>query len=759
MNLKNKKGQTVTIFLVIGLIIIISALLIIILNREEAKEPLETGAGKAPEFAGQTELKNYVDECLQDSVLQGLEIMRLQGGYIEIPDGIETMLVKDEENKQVAIVDGVRKVVVNPNGLGNNVPYWLKRDSIAVPSIDLMEFHLLQHVAIELGSCIDDFLPFREQKFEIEYGEIEPEVEMESQVVVKIKFPITATKGEINIEIDEFIYTVPIDMEKIVTMATNIIGYETEFTFLEEHTQNLISIYSGLDAGMLPPYFMSISGTECNQVRWSKKEVGEKLKKIIEKNFEHLKIDNTKFERMESNDERVAGTYDSFIYRFFEEEYPSLMIDFSYKPEWNFNSYNIKPSSGDSIEPDSFKQKIPLVGKICVLEYSYKYTIDHGVLVEIEDDKSAMIDPVGQVYFNEKGYKFQYVIDNYLCGNQNRLCTGRPLYSYDFSNILEAANITELPQTMFCDKNQRTSSNITIKIVNSDNSSILPNIDIHYKCGSYVNDCFIGRTDENGILKSKFPKCINGRLYTVENDYINLDEALTVYNEPERTLVFELEPLKEIDIDIKKVDLKDYVRNYHETNSFSVDNSLVNLKEDEHVDITLNGPNTIFHRHPEFYNRKLKISSGLYNLGLNLYGKISFDKTEIYNGTIQKFNGFLPIGKTNIGWDIKKQEIKDKVTFFVLSNFDSKDVETFTDVNDNIMGLDGNLSAELLYKCVRKINKSTGREFCDYESCSFIDADGTNNIDFKDNTNNCEKAYTVEIKKEDYESFIRPRFE
>jgi len=370
-----------------------------------------------------------------------------------------------------------------------------------------------------------------------------------------------------------------------------------------------------------------------------------------------------------------------------------------------------------------------------------------------------MIDPVGQVYFNEKGYKFQYVIDNYLCGNQNRLCTGRPLYSYDFSNILEAANITELPQTMFCDKNQRTSSNITIKIVNSDNSSILPNIDIHYKCGSYVNDCFIGRTDENGILKSKFPKCINGRLYTVENDYINLDEALTVYNEPERTLVFELEPLKEIDIDIKKVDLKDYVRNYHETNSFSVDNSLVNLKEDEHVDITLNGPNTIFHRHPEFYNRKLKISSGLYNLGLNLYGKISFDKTEIYNGTIQKFNGFLPIGKTNIGWDIKKQEIKDKVTFFVLSNFDSKDVETFTDVNDNIMGLDGNLSAELLYKCVRKINKSTGREFCDYESCSFIDADGTNNIDFKDNTNNCEKAYTVEIKKEDYESFIRPRFE
>ena len=91
------------------------------MNREEAKEPLETGAGKAPEFAGQTELKNYVDECLQDSVLQGLEIMRLQGGYIEIPDGIETMLVKDEENKQVAIVDGVRKVVVNPNGLGNNV--------------------------------------------------------------------------------------------------------------------------------------------------------------------------------------------------------------------------------------------------------------------------------------------------------------------------------------------------------------------------------------------------------------------------------------------------------------------------------------------------------------------------------------------------------------------------------------------------------------------------------------------------------------
>ena len=118
----------------------------------------------------------------------------------------------------ITIIDGSRKVVIDENGIGNEVPYWLTKDSLSVPSIDLMEFHLEQYVAFELENCVDDFKPFKEQKFEVEYGDINTEVAMETAVVTKVNFPVTAKKEDIEFDIDIGIHTADISCGLLVCL-------------------------------------------------------------------------------------------------------------------------------------------------------------------------------------------------------------------------------------------------------------------------------------------------------------------------------------------------------------------------------------------------------------------------------------------------------------------------------------------------------------------------------------------------------------
>jgi len=415
----NKKAQ-VSFFIVISLSILIIAGIVFFVQKEEVKAPIEKEADKQPEFAGQTELKNYVDSCLLDVSLQGLEILRLQGGYIDFPENIQTLTVKDKENKQIKTIDGSKKVVIDADGEGNKVPFWLTKDSLAIPSIGLMESQLKKYINLELNKCINDFNPFREQKFQISYGTITPEVILENAATIKINFPINVSKDDLSFGLKDFILTIPIDFRLIIDRATDITGFEDTFKFLEEHTNNLISLYSGIDSELLPPFSQSLTSFDCKSERWNKQDVQQRLKAVFDRNVKNLKIENTNYEKINFDDPFSQGVHESFVYEFFGQNYPTLSIDFSYRPEWEFIDYDIKPSLGDSLLPHTVRKKIPFVGTICVFEYDYKYTIDYPVFVEVTDNKSASIQPEANVYLEKQGYKFQFLLDSYICGNQKK---------------------------------------------------------------------------------------------------------------------------------------------------------------------------------------------------------------------------------------------------------------------------------------------------------------------------------------------------
>ena len=221
-----RKGQAAA-FVVIGIVVVLSALILAYMSSRSETTTAETEAQKLdPELAGQSELEQYVGACIRPAVLQGLEIMRLQGGYVNILPGTNTMTVKDKNGKQVKIIGGSKKVVIDFNSLGNEVPHWLTKDSLVVPTLSFMEKELEEYVAKEVAKCVNDFEPFRKQNYDVSYKELSVNVEMDKAVVVDVNFPITLKRGATELYEAEFKYIVPVNMRLIGDMASDLTLFE-----------------------------------------------------------------------------------------------------------------------------------------------------------------------------------------------------------------------------------------------------------------------------------------------------------------------------------------------------------------------------------------------------------------------------------------------------------------------------------------------------------------------------------------------------
>ena len=725
--IKNKRGQ-IAVFIAVGIIMLLTAFAIFFVQRA-AVEPVEKEAEKQPQFAGQAELKNYIDACLQKSILQGLEIMRLQGGYIDIPADSDTLTAD-----------------------GKNIPYWLTAEKVAIPSLDFMEKELEDYVAKELKSCTNDFKDFKNQGFEVDYSDIKTNVDMGKAVVVDADFPVALKKEGIAFEENNFHYTAPVDMQLIQKTASDLAALEDFHAYLEDHAKNLISLYSGVDENRLPPFSQSTTNLNCNFISWSKEDVKSRLKNILAFNIPSLKVEGTDFNLPNSN-ANFNAVYESFVYDLLNEKFPNLKIDFIYDNNWEFLDYDIVPNNGNLLTPEKVVgTSIPMLPQICVFRYPFKYTVQFPVLVKITDASSAKIDSKANAYYENQGFAFQFPMVAYLCGNQNRKCSSGDFPKVDATGFA-VANTTLLPETLFCSQKQRISDEMTIRTFDSLNANILEDADVNYYCGSYQNDCFIGRTDENGVLKAKFPLCINGQIYLIKDGYSVLSQGLTTHGLPESEFAYFLEPKNSLKVEVKKINIPSLVRNYFETNSLSIKNSLEDVAAGEKV--TIVSDTGLFYIYPDPAGRPLQIGTGNHIFDLQLTADIEIKDTQIGNQTLKGFSGNYPIGSSSIQSSVSKPDLaKEKVTFYVLSNYDRSKLSpaTWNEIDDPILK-DDRLEAELLYLCGKNADNS-----CNFDSCSFVDIDGANTQDFNDDLETCEKAFNVTISREQYLDLIKPTF-
>ena len=156
-----KKGQ-VTIFIIIGIVILIGIILIVVFNNNESSK-----------ISFDTSIKSLIDLCVEEVSEESVYFIGLQGGYY---------------NNQV----------FSESYSSFKVPYYWYEESAKVPEISVVEEEFSNYINDNVKLCVDLKLDsFGKSGYDVKTGDIETGVKIsDTKLEVNINYPITISKGE-----------------------------------------------------------------------------------------------------------------------------------------------------------------------------------------------------------------------------------------------------------------------------------------------------------------------------------------------------------------------------------------------------------------------------------------------------------------------------------------------------------------------------------------------------------------------------------
>ncbi|MCX6711670.1 MAG: hypothetical protein NT139_01360, partial [Candidatus Woesearchaeota archaeon] len=176
----NKKAQ-VTFFIILGIIIIGLIGLIIYIRTGSFKLGSNIEIEKGVSTSLQLNvIKEYVDNCLEETSKDGLFIIGKQGGYYNTPKSISTILI------------------------GENVTYYYFNKKIYIPEISVIQKELGNYISNNLIKCLD-FKEFKDKGYNINGKNILVETKInDKNIDITMNYPITIEKDGISANLNDF---------------------------------------------------------------------------------------------------------------------------------------------------------------------------------------------------------------------------------------------------------------------------------------------------------------------------------------------------------------------------------------------------------------------------------------------------------------------------------------------------------------------------------------------------------------------------
>jgi len=660
---KSKKAQ-ITLFIIMGIIILAGVGIYTTLRKEEIKEQLipeiELAIEEVPiEFRP---VSSFIEDCLEETAGEGLTKLGERGGFIDL---VKNDIVTTEEPTNSDAVQ------FSP-GSEYSIPYWwyLSSDNkcdgnckfTIIPeeklylkkktNIPSIESQLGDYIKENLRSCLNDFNQLEAQGFRIEEkGDIEPEVTIaENDIVVYINYPIETEKTGKE-ELSKFFIRMPLNIKRIYNTAFLLTQMQGEHNFLERDVLNLLVGYSGVDKNKLPP----MSDTKFrigNIVTWQKSKVKENIENMLTPNIQLLQVYGT------SNYEPYLFPGNSLLESIYNrgmlvqgsEDWSDLAIKFNYNPFWNIY-FNLN-CNGETCEPESIASD--LFALIGVQQYNFVYDLSFPIEVEIYDPTA----------FNNQGYTFKFFLEGNIRNND--------VMKTEFTPI-EGIFIET---TMLCDEDKRNSGDITINVNDYITNEPIDDVQIAYS--SFEENCLIGST-KNGTFKGKFPVMLGGAISFLKEDYMAYSQRFDTKLDKEDSLNIKLNPILTKKFIVKKKLMEKLQYGWTFTGKET------DLREDEEALITLTRKPSlqeadftasVIYPGNQTTQGEIEMAPGTYDINIYLtYNKPikipastrEYDDEEF---TIQEFNieeGFR-VGGLSINYTFTKEALKkDEITFYALN--------------------------------------------------------------------------------------------
>ena len=614
-----KRGQA-TIFIILGLVIVIFVIILFYLKQDTIREKIGQLSFRSTVVPERVQtVVFYVDGCLENLAKEGIDVIGRKGGYIILSNSIEF-----NPNRYLQVDEFTKN------------PYWLNRYGQNIPTATSMEGQIKNYIDENFNSrCNLNSFEAINYKFDMDDPDVSVSINKDN-VVINLNSKFDTKIGEEVFSLKNYV-TGKIDAKlgQSIDIGKKIVDEELQDGALEFNTINLIAAYSHDGSSGIPP--MSGLDFDCTKKVWVEPTVENKLKEMLTENLIYLNVPGAGSAYTRGKDKfygnmewDIDGNLDNFD------------INFYYYPEWGMD-LDVYPKNRGLIESSNLGLTTWLM-TFCMNMYNFRYDIRYPILVEIVD--------------KENDYTFQFpievdVVDNY---KRERL----------FSIEQDTQSIS-----LFCDPNQRNSGIVDMAVFDGFKGDLLEGAEVSYECG--LDICSIGKTNSQGKLRENFPTCYNGVINLYKEGYATERKLLTTEDDKGYNLDLVLEPLRmksvrgEVMVDGLRRALND-------------DESL--LVEFNRINLELNDYDYSFAAQIDKNGGEIEIVPGLYDVSLVLFTnkkitlpaeKFSYTTIWPFHKTVeipeQSFDGLM-LGKNNFEWNVDKDDLDgfNQIAFIVKGN-------------------------------------------------------------------------------------------
>jgi hypothetical protein len=616
----NNKSQ-VTIFVILGILIVATVVSVFVFKDYFIKNDFEREANKLKLNDEVLPIYNYFRDCISDVTYDGIKIMASQGGYLEIPDynyPINPLL--PFSNKLNLFDDG-----------GLEVPYWFYETSngiqtVQIPFVSEMQNSLNSYIKSGVIACANNFTVFEEYNVR-GFDNLNVITNIDNNnVYVKVSSDMTVSHQGVEQQMNNVYVVLDTDFGKLYNEARDIFDELYYGNFTEEKTVDMLVLYD-----QLPFSFTEFS---CDRKIWSKSDVMNDFRRILELNTFKYGDKNNKYFSLDTNyDDEVTFTYNS-----------AWPTDVEIVGEGDI-------LKGDEITGNSFAGSF-LRSVFCVNDYKFIYNVKYPVLVRLGSD----ID-------------FMFAYQNLIKNNQPKVS-------------LVSSTLTR-QESQLC-KN---------KIMPTQVNTNVGDVKINFKCFDTI--CDIGTTNSNGNLIENFPQCING-LIIVEKEGYKKSELLASTNTQTQNILF-LDKIKDMNFKIKIIEngvVRDMMSDENIDIFFKNDDYSIALDKDSNTISLVSGDyevSSIVTKNKKLNIPKQTIKECTSVPKEGLLGLV-FREEKCLDIDIGGFDlDNVVIGGNNYNLEISQNDLKDGMTFYV-------NVYGVPESNDEILGIfdkiDGGSSVE-----------------------------------------------------------------
>jgi len=536
-----KKGQ-VTIFIIIGIILVISVGIFIYLYQAKVIRPFEEvvipTVAKAPSEI--RPVQDFVTACVETVGKEALRKVGDYGGYVDTSQFLYNPFIPTEGDAVQFSPDS--ELVI---------PYWwylkssndctgkcvfssLRPELHRVSGKISVEGQLDKYMNEHLKDCLAGFAPFVAQNFEFkELGPVETETTVSKDTVYfLVNYPLRISRADQSWDIREYLAELDLNLGRMFELGTDLVNLESEHRMIEKFTIELVSSFSDLDKNMLPPT-NDVDVQFGQGIIWFKSRIASALQEILASYIPMMQVGNTRLYMPvfapEDEDIRDKELYEAVYNRNMiiplEKEYRDISASLSYIPWWPI--YFDANCEGEVCMAQSVSSNLKFL-QIGLHKYAFAYDVSYPVLVELRDPDA----------FKGEGYSFKFFIEVNMRNNFPMPSVFEPLEAFDISF-----------NSMLCDPYQKTSGNVTITVKDARNKRGVDEALVGYTCGR--ESCTLGQTS-NGTLVTQLPRCLGGLLSASKIEYETRMVPLDVLDNRSLEAEILLEPYRYMDFAVKK---------------------------------------------------------------------------------------------------------------------------------------------------------------------------------------------------------------